>query len=178
MTAFTRQPRYPDRPDLGSENEPGEDYLLLADGDEFANTYYCAASYVRDGERWASDGPAGLSVGHRTREDAEQAQIDAYRPDPISVITRTPAQAPPAPDLGPLPMTWQQALAEAKKRGVARCSDPALMASLCEGPLQTLVGAVAPHLVWEGAQKSSMTSKELLHLCRTDPIAVGELMWL
>ncbi|MGW1870920.1 hypothetical protein ACWCPS_35945 [Streptomyces mauvecolor] len=176
MNAFTRTPRHPDFTELGSENTPGDDFLLCVDGTEFANTYYCSAGYVRDGERWASDGPAGLSLGHRTREDAEQAQIDAYLANPIPPSPR-PAPAP-EPDLAPLPMTWEQALAEATERGVARCSDPALMASLCDGPLQTLVGAVAPQLVWEGAQKSGLTSKDLARLCNTDPIAVGELMWL
>lgn len=176
MTAFTRKPRYPDFTELGSENTFGEDYDLCADGIEFANTYYCSASYVRDGERWASDGPASLSLGHRTREDAEQVQIDAYLANPIPLTPR-PAPAP-APELAPLPMTWEQALDEAKERGTARCSDPALMASLCDGPLPTLVGAVAPQLVWEGAQKRGMTTKELGRLCNTNPIAVGELMWL
>ncbi|MFD5387915.1 hypothetical protein ACFWMG_23785 [Streptomyces sp. NPDC127074] len=75
-------------------------------------------------------------------------------------------------------MSYEQALAEAEQRGVSKGSAPALMAAFCDGPLQTLVGAVAPQLVWEGAQKKGLTSKELLHLCRADAIAVSELMWL
>ncbi|MEU6054217.1 hypothetical protein ABZ829_27825 [Streptomyces xanthochromogenes] len=176
MATFTRQPHHPDFTELGSENTPGEHYELCCDDIEFASTYYCGASYVRDGQRWASDGPAGLSLGHRTREDAEQVQIDAYLANSVS---STPRSAPASTsDSAPLPTTWEQALAEAKERGTARCSAPALMASLCAGPLQTMVGAVAPQLVWEGAQKSGMTAKELLHLCSTDPLAVSDLMWL
>ncbi|MCQ8835833.1 hypothetical protein [Streptomyces malaysiensis] len=117
-------------------------------------------------------------MGHRTREDAEQAQTHAYLADPSVVIDRTGDEAPTQPAPAPLPMSYEQALAEAKRRGVSKCSDPALMASLCDASLQTLVGAVAPQLVWEGAQKKALTSKELLHLCRTDAIAVSELMWL
>ncbi|MDG5809097.1 hypothetical protein P9869_42125 [Streptomyces ossamyceticus] len=53
------------------------------------------------------------------------------------------------------------------------------MASLCtDGVVQMLAGAVPPRLGWEGAQKKGLTSKELLTLCRTDPLAVEELMWL
>ncbi|MFI6055724.1 hypothetical protein ACIBCO_37280 [Streptomyces violascens] len=178
MTAFTRKPRHPRYAALGSENTHGDDFLLCADDREFANTYYCGASYVRDGQRWASDGPAGLSTGHPTREDAEQIQIDAYRADLNAATSREPDDAPAQPSLAPLPTTYEHALAEAHERGVGKCSDSALMAAFCDGPLQILVGAVAPQLVWEGAQKSGMTTKDLGLLCNEDAVAVGELMWL
>lgn len=178
MTAFTRKPVHDGYDELGSENTDGEDFWILADGRNIGTTWYGSADYIRDGERWASDGPAGLSMGHRIREDAEQVQIDAYLADPSVVIDLTPEEAPAQPDLAPLPMSYEQALAEAAQRGVSKCSAPALMAAFCDAPLQTLVGAVAPQLVWEGAQKKGLTSKELLRLCRTDPIAVSELMWL
>lgn len=177
MTAITRKPRHPDYTELGNEDTWGDDYLLLVDGIEIGNTYYCPAAYVADGERWASDGPAGLSLGHRTREQAEQVQIDAHLTNPLTVIATTPEEAA-VEDLTRLPMTWEQALAEAKERGVSKCSNPALMASFCDGPLQILVGAVAPQLVWEGAQKKGLAARDLLHLCRTDVMAVSDLMWL
>lgn len=175
---ITRSPVHSGYDELGSEDTFGEDYWLIIDGRNIGTTYYCTARYVANGERWASDGPAGLSMGHRTREDAEQAQIDAYMDDPTNVIDRTPTEPVPQPELKPLPMTWEQALAEAKEIGVRRCSNPALMASFCDGALQTVIGAVAPQLVWEGAQKKGLTAKELLHLCNTDVMAVSDLMWL
>ena|SRR5438128_998497 len=178
MASITRKPTHDGYDELGSEDTPGEDYWLLIDGRNIGTTWYCTAHYVNDGERWASDGPAGLSMGHRTREDAEQAQIDAHLNDPSATIDRTPDEAPAQPDLKPLPMTWEQALTEAKERGVSKCSNPALMAAFCEGSLQLAVGAVAPQLVWEGAQKKGLTAKELLHLCNTDVMAVSDLMWL
>ena len=57
---------------------------------------------ARDGEHWASWGPAGLSMGHRTREDAEQVQIDAHlaQPQPTATQSTAPATttaAQPAP---------------------------------------------------------------------------------
>ncbi|MFI0901804.1 hypothetical protein [Streptomyces sp. NPDC020983] len=73
--------------------------------------------------------------------------------------------------------TYEEALAAAKKAGTARADDAPLMASFCAGPLQTLVGAVAPKLVWEGAQRKGMTTAELAALCNADPAAVSELMW-
>ncbi|MEV7684047.1 hypothetical protein AB0O64_36760 [Streptomyces sp. NPDC088341] len=178
MTVFTRKPVHDGYNELGTENTPGEDHWILANGLNIGTTWYCAAGYARDGERWASDGPAGHSTGHRTREDAEQAQTNAYLANPSVVINPTTDETPAQPDPAPLPMSYAQALAEAEQHSVSKCSDPALMASLCDGPLQTLVGAVAPQLVWEGAQKKGLTSKELLHLCHTDPLAVSELMWL
>ena len=177
VAAITRKPQNPGYNELGGENTHGDDFLLYADGIEIATTYYCPASYVADGQRWASDGPAGLSMGHRTREDAEKVQVDAHLANPVPAAIPAPEEGP-ADDLAPLPMSYEQALAEAEKRGVSKCGDPALMASLCDGPLQTLVGAVSPRLVWEGAQKKGLTSKELLRLCRTDVIAVSDLMWL
>jgi hypothetical protein len=51
------------------------------------------------------------------------------------------------------------------------------MALFCEYDVQIVVGAVAPKLVWEGAQRRGMTARELARLAGTDPIAVGELMW-
>lgn len=74
----TRTPEYPDDTELGSATRRGADYLILVNDVRIGSTWWCDASYIRRGQKWASYGPAGLSKGHRTREDAEQAQVDAY----------------------------------------------------------------------------------------------------
>jgi hypothetical protein len=180
---INRTPQYDGYTNLGDADTPGEDYLILIDGHRIGGTYYCSAENVPDGQRWASWGIAGYSMRHHTREDAEHVQTAFYLTHPEQAAAfranQPDEQEPaPAPELKPLPMTWEQALAEAKEKGTARCSAPALMAAFCEGDLQILIGAVAPQLVWEGAQKTGLTSKELLHLCNTDALAVSDLMWL
>ncbi|GIH95279.1 hypothetical protein ACFFMN_23250 [Planobispora siamensis] len=75
---ITRQPEHPGYTALGGVNTPGEDYLLLADGQPFGGTYWCSSGDIPKGSKWASWGPAGYSMGHRTRTDAEQVQIDAW----------------------------------------------------------------------------------------------------
>lgn len=74
-------------------------------------------------------------------------------------------------------MTYEQALAEAKAKGVGRCSDAAAMAQFIEANAHTVIGAVSPQLVWEGAQRKGMTFLELGRLCGRDPMAAAELMW-
>lgn len=74
-------------------------------------------------------------------------------------------------------LTYQDAHAEAKKAGADHASDAALMALFCAGPLQTLVGAVSPQLVWEGAQRAGLTTIELGALCLGDVMAVSDLQW-
>lgn len=172
---ITRQPVHPGYDDLGSENTPGEDYWLLIDGQNIGTTWYCSAGYVNDGERWASDGPAGLSMGHRTREDAEQVQLDAAGV-PVASVTTVHVPAPPEPT--PLAVTWEQALAEAKERGVSCCSDHAAMAAFCDANITFIVGAVSPQLIWEGAMRQGLSFLELGRLANRDPIACSELMWV
>lgn len=75
-------------------------------------------------------------------------------------------------------MTYQEALAEAARLGVGRCSDAAAMAAFCENTLQLVVGAVAPQLVWQGAQAKGMTFKELGHMAVTDALAISDLQWV
>jgi hypothetical protein len=183
LHTVTRTPEYPGYTDLGSENTPGEDYHLNIDGHRIGGTYYCGAHNVPDGQRWASWGIAGYSMRHRTREDAEQVQVAFYlaHPDAAAKFLADQPEEPatePAAALKALPMTWDQALEEAKEKGTSKCSDPALMASFCQGSLQLAVGAVAPQLVWEGAQKKGLTAKDLCRLCSTDVMAVSDLMWL
>ena len=74
----TRVPEHAGYTALGAANRPGEDYLLLVGGVVIGGSYWCGSSETRRNERWASSGPAGLSMRHRTRADAEQAQVDAY----------------------------------------------------------------------------------------------------
>lgn len=73
---------------------------------------------------------------------------------------------------------YTQALAAATKTGVSQCTDAQLMATFCESSIQITCGAVSPELVWDGAQKTGMTTLELARLASTDPRAVAELMWL
>jgi hypothetical protein len=47
------------------------------DGVKIGGTYWAGAHPA--GKRWTSWGVGGLSSHHKTREDAEQAQVDAYR---------------------------------------------------------------------------------------------------
>lgn len=88
----TREPKYDGYTDLGSPDEPGEDYYLLVDGRRIGGTYWCGSDLVNDGERWASWGPAGYSMGHPDRESAEQAQVREYAINP-DVIDRINEQA-------------------------------------------------------------------------------------
>ncbi|MEV0994682.1 hypothetical protein [Nonomuraea sp. NPDC050202] len=74
-------------------------------------------------------------------------------------------------------MTYQDALDECDRVGAKNASDAALMASFCRGSIQILVGAASPKLVWEGAMKQGLTSRELAQLANKDPNAVHELMW-
>ena len=178
MPTITRTPEHDGFTTLGSENEHGDDYLLHIDSHQIGGTYYCNATDIKDGERWASYGPAGYSMSHRTREDAEQAQIDAHLANPGPALDHTPETAPTPPTLAPLPMTWEQALAEAKERSICGAGDPALMAALCDGAAQTLLGAVSPKLIWEGAQKQGLDTAQLTVLIDRDPMAACDLQWL
>ena len=74
--------------------------------------------------------------------------------------------------------SYAKALARGKQIGARRAKDAELMALFCAGPLQTLVGAVSPQLVWEGAQKKRLTTRKLTALCATNVMAVSDLQWL
>lgn len=175
----TREPKHPGYDTLGDANNWGEEFYLLTNGEPIGGTYWCPPGpNIEAGKQWVSYGPAGYSFSHTTREDAEQVQLAAAG---ITATTPTETVSTPAPELPetkPLPMTWDQALTEAKEKGVSRCSDPALMASFCDGSIQHLAGAVSPQLVWEGAQKKGLSAKELGRLCSTDVMAVSDLMWI
>jgi hypothetical protein len=165
------------RPEHPGYDSPEDDFILLIDGHQIGGTYWCpVGERIRAGKQYVSYGPAGYSFGHPTREDAEQAQLDACGLTNATVAT----EAGPAPSRNrpPLPLTWEQALAEAKTKGVGRCSDHAAMAAFCDASIMHAVGAVSPQLIWEGAMRKDMTLLELGRLAGRDPYACSELMWV
>jgi hypothetical protein len=169
---ITRQPAHPDD-ELGDATGGGEFHLLVG-GNTIGGTYWCPPGpQIQAGQQWVSYGPAGYSFGHATREDAEQAQLEAVAP------VATEPGPDPAPEPTPLPVTWEQALAEAEKRGIKRCSDAAKTAVLCDASIQFAVGSgVSPRMVWEGAMRNGMTFKAFSRLAVDNPIACAELMWV
>ena len=171
----TREPKHPGYDTLGDADNWGEEFYLLVDGERIGGTYWCPVGpNIEAGKQWVSYGPAGYSFGHHTREDAEQAQLEAADTAATPVAT-VHIPAPPKPN--PLAMTWEQALAEAEERGVGRCGDAAAMAAFCDANIQFLCGAVSPQLVWEGAQRKGMTFLQLGRLAGKDPMAIEALMW-
>jgi hypothetical protein len=92
MKAFTvtRKPEHEDYDSLhGSRQFAPDDFLVVVDGEAIGGTYWGEPAdkgiyggfAVGDGN-WHSWGPAGLSMGHATREDAERAQVRAYALNP------------------------------------------------------------------------------------------------
>jgi len=74
--------------------------------------------------------------------------------------------------------SYTDTLKAAKAIGASRANEAQLMALYCDGPLKMLCGAVSPALVWEGAQKSGMTTLQLGKLALDNSMAVSDLMWL
>ena len=73
---------------------------------------------------------------------------------------------------------FAKALTDGAKVGMANATDAQVMAHFCEFDLQILVGAFSPRLVWEGAQKSGMTTLKLSELCaKKDLRAIDDLQW-
>ena len=83
--AVTREPEHEGEDSLhGSAQYAPDDFLIVVDGEKIGGTYWGNSEpgiyqgfYVGDGH-WHSWGPAGLSMGHETREDAERVQVRAY----------------------------------------------------------------------------------------------------
>lgn len=73
---------------------------------------------------------------------------------------------------------YENTLKAAKAVGASRADDAQHMALLCDGSLQILCGAVAPSLVWQGAQKKGITTSELAEMAATRPMDVADLMWV
>lgn len=73
---------------------------------------------------------------------------------------------------------FDDALARYAKVGASHAEDIELMAAFCKSDLQTIVGAVSPKLVWNGARTKGLSTRELAALAASDVMAVSELQWL
>lgn len=73
-------------------------------------------------------------------------------------------------------MTYTQALTRAEKIGASKAEGKPLLAMLCR--TLAAVHAINPALVFEGAIKQGIDSKELMKLADTDPVALGHLMFV
>jgi hypothetical protein len=73
-------------------------------------------------------------------------------------------------------MTYQQALQRAAKIGASKAEGEPLLAMLCRS--LAAVHAINPALVYEGAVKQGIDGKALMKLAVTDPVALGDLMFV
>ena len=73
-------------------------------------------------------------------------------------------------------MTYQQALHAGKRIGTSTAEGNILLAMLCH----SLAGvhAIDPALVYEGAVKQGIDGKALVKLADTDPVGLGDLMFV
>lgn len=74
--------------------------------------------------------------------------------------------------------TYEAALQRAKDKGVGRCDDAALMAHFCKYNIPTLVGAVSPKLVWQGAQTKELTTEQLAAMANRGWQEIDNLQWI
>lgn len=124
--------------------------------------------------------PAPFGAESLPEAEARIARIEGRMQDAADLREMAAAQgndaAPAAAPVVAYP-SYGAALEAGRKIGARRADDAALMALFCAGPLQTLVGAVSPELVWEGAQKRGLSVKQLGALANSDVMAVSELQW-
>jgi hypothetical protein len=73
-------------------------------------------------------------------------------------------------------MTYRQALQRAETIGASKAEGKPLLALLCR--TLAAVHAISPALVYEGAVKQGIGSKTLMRLAATDPVALGDLMFV
>lgn len=73
-------------------------------------------------------------------------------------------------------MTYKQALQRAEKTGASKAEGKPLLAMLCRS--LAVVHAINPALVFEGAVKQGIDGKALMKLAATDPVALGDLMFV
>jgi hypothetical protein len=131
------------------------------------STVECSPSASTD---WVHEAPAEAGF-----HGARGGMYSWYEPDaapsdqPATETDTTPRQVGDGP--------YAKALAAATKAGARHTDDAGLMALFCADTLQHLVGAVSPQLVWEGAQRSGLSTADLRDLCATDFMAVDELQW-
>ena len=72
---------------------------------------------------------------------------------------------------------YETVLDRAKQVGASNADNDESIALFCDGPLQTLCGAVSQKLVFEGAVKKGLGYREFGHLASTDPSVIADLMW-
>jgi hypothetical protein len=73
-------------------------------------------------------------------------------------------------------MTYRQALQRAEKVGASKAKGEPLLAMLCRS--LAAVHAINPASVFEGAVKQGIDGKTLMKLAATDPVALGDLMFI
>lgn len=75
-------------------------------------------------------------------------------------------------------MSYEEALDRGRELGAAHADDASLLAMILDTGAQYIMGAVSPKLMWEGAQKKHLTTKEVAALMVNDPQAAEDLMWV
>lgn len=73
-------------------------------------------------------------------------------------------------------MTYEQALQAGKKIGASKARGEVLLAMLCR--TFACIHAINPALVYEGATKKGIDAKALTKLADSDPVALGDLMFV
>jgi hypothetical protein len=73
-------------------------------------------------------------------------------------------------------LTNKEALQRAEKTGVTKAEGKSLLAMLCRN--LAAVHAINPALAFEGAVKQGMDCKTLMRIAATDPVALGDLMFV
>lgn len=73
-------------------------------------------------------------------------------------------------------MTYTQALQRAEGIGASKAEGKPLLAMVCR--TLAAIHAINPGLVYEGAVKQGIDSKALMKLADTDPVALGDLMFV
>lgn len=73
-------------------------------------------------------------------------------------------------------MTYKQALQRAEKIGASKAEGKPFLAKICRS--LAAVHALNPALVFEGAVKQGIDSKTLMKLSATDPVALGDLIFV
>jgi hypothetical protein len=71
------------------------------------------------------------------------------------------------------PLSYEQALNEARRVGAGRCEGLALLALTCEA--LSRVHAIVPRLVFEGARKGGLDAEQVRRL---DAVSLGDLMFV
>lgn len=73
-------------------------------------------------------------------------------------------------------MTYKAALERADKIGASKAQGKPLLAMLCRS--LAAIHAINPALAFEGAVKQGIDGKTLMKLAATDPVALGDLMFV